>query len=126
MSDSSVSPTAASWPCMMCTGSCKVVSASLNEEVTSELTSRKESLVGVGVLLSGAEATGKGGGGDTILVGSSALIVGVLVRVDDMVPLLVLGINEGFECIFRRDGRERVEPTSDESSPLSRADDLDE
>jgi len=60
-----------------------------------------------------------GGSGGLLL--SSPFMVGVLVCVEDVVPLLVLGLELGLECgRLVRERRERVEPTSDsESSPLS-------
>jgi cytochrome c oxidase assembly factor CtaG len=53
--------------------------------------------------------------------GFSALMVGVLVCVEDVVPLLVLGLEFGLECgRLVRERRERIEPTSEsDSSPLS-------
>jgi hypothetical protein len=60
-----------------------------------------------------------GGSGGLLL--SSAFMVGVLVCVEDVVPLLVLGRELGLECgRLVRERRERVEPTSEsDSSPLS-------
>ena len=63
----------------------------------------------------GGLASGRGG--------FSALMVGALVCVEDVVPLLVLvlGLELGLECErLVRERRERVEPTSEsDSSPLS-------
>lgn len=52
---------------------------------------------------------------------SACTVNGVLVCVDEVVPLRVLGLEEAdLDDTLRLEGRERVDPTSEwESSPLS-------